>query len=130
MTTTGDADIGRTLGYLEGRMDEQTALLQQIVAQLEQVNGRIDRVDERIDQVNDRIDTVNDRIDTVGARIDESTKEVNGRIDLVNGRIDESTKEVNASFQRLYLVAFGIGGTIIAGLMGIIGLLATLILVS
>jgi septal ring factor EnvC (AmiA/AmiB activator) len=112
MTTTGDADIGRTLGYLEGRMDEQTALLQQIVAQLEQVNGRIDRVDERIDQVNDRIDTVNDRIDTVGARI------------------DESTKEVNASFQRLYLVAFGIGGTIIAGLMGIIGLLATLILVS
>ena len=34
MTTTGDADIGRTLGYLEGRMDEQTALLQQIVSQI------------------------------------------------------------------------------------------------
>ena len=63
MTTTGDADIRHTLGYLEGRMDEQTALLQQIVTQIEQINGRFDQVNARFDQVNDRIDRVNGRID-------------------------------------------------------------------
>ena len=80
MTTTGDADIATRLAYLEGRMDEQTALLRQIVNQLGQIDGRIDRVDERIDRVDGRID-------------------------------------------RLYLTTFGIGGGIIAGLVGIISTL-------
>ena len=124
MTTTGDADIGRTLGYLEGRMDEQSVLLQQIVSQMEQMDGRFDQVNGRFDQVNGRFDQVNDRIDRVNDRIDR----VNDRIDRVNDRIDESIKEINAGFQRLYLVAFGIGGTIMAGLIGIIGLLVALIL--
>ena len=70
MTTTGDADIGTRLAYLEGRMDEQTALLRQIVSQIEQLNAQIVQV---------------------------------------NGRID-----------RLYLTTFGIGGGIIAGLVGVI----------
>ena len=117
MTTTGDADIGSRLGYLEGRMDEQSVLLQQIVSQMEQMDGRFDQVNGRFDQVNGRFDQVNDRIDRV-----------NDRIDRVNDRIDESIKEINAGFQRLYLVAFGIGGTIMAGLIGIIGLLVALIL--
>ena len=94
-TTTGDPDIATRLAYLEGRMHEQTALLRQIVAQLEQINGRMDRVDERVDQVN-------------------------SRIDAVNSRINEVAKEVNARIDRLYLTTFGIGGGIIAGLVGVI----------
>ena len=70
MTTTGDPDIATRLAYLEGRMDEQTALLRQIVSQIEQLNAQIVQV---------------------------------------NGRID-----------RLYLTTFGIGGGIIAGLVGVV----------
>ena len=70
MTTTGDPDIATRLAYLEGRMDEQTALLRQMVGQIEQLNAQVVQV---------------------------------------NGRID-----------RLYLTTFGIGGGIIAGLVGVI----------
>ena len=81
MTTTGGPDIATRLAYLEGRMDEQTALLRQIVTQLGQIDGRIDQV---------------------------------------NARIDENTREVNGRFERLHLAVYGIGGTIIAGLIGVI----------
>ena len=50
----------RTLGNLEGRMAEQSALLHQLhadlTAGLQQVNDRIDQINGRIDQVNGRIE--------------------------------------------------------------------------
>lgn len=56
MTTNGDSDIGRTLGYLEGRMDEQMALIRQIVAWMEHFNARFNQVDARFTRVDERID--------------------------------------------------------------------------
>ena len=91
MTTTGDADIGRTLGYLEGRMDEQSALLQQIVAQMEQFNARLDEINARFNQIDTRFN------------------QIDAHFNRVDGRID-----------RLYFAAFGIGSGIIAGLIGVV----------
>ena len=62
MTTNGDSDIGRTLGYLEGRMDEQIALLQQIVARMEHFYARLDETNARFNQVDARFTRFVERI--------------------------------------------------------------------
>ena len=98
MTTTGDSDIGRTLGYLEGRMDEQSALLQQIVTQMEQFNARLDQTNAGFNEVYARFNQVDARFNQVDARLNR-----------VNDRID-----------RLYLAAFGIGTGVIVGLIGVV----------
>lgn len=97
MTTTGDSDIGRTLGYLEGRMDEQSALLQQILARMEQFNVRLDQTSARFNEIYARFDQVDARFNQVEAQFNR-----------VNDRID-----------RLYLAAFGTGTGIIVGPIGV-----------
>ena len=93
----------RTLGNLEGRMAEQSALLHQLhadlTAGLRQVNADLTA---GLQQVNGRIDQVN-------ADLAAGLQQVNGRVDQVNARID-----------RLMLAMLAIGGGQFAALIGVI----------
>ena len=83
-------DMPRVLEYVEKRLDEMMAVVQdlrtgqqQIIAMINQTNARIDQtnirmaeqvlqVNRRIDQTNTRIDQTNDRVSETNSRIDRS----------------------------------------------------------
>ena len=54
--TTLNEETNRTLGYLEGRIDEQSKTLQDLKSGQQQIIERIDRMNDRIDRANDRVD--------------------------------------------------------------------------
>ena len=54
--TTLNEETNRTLGYLEGRIDEQSKTLQDLKTGQQQIIERIDRTNDRIDRTNDRVD--------------------------------------------------------------------------
>ena len=64
MTTVNDDS---RLGRLEGRVEEQTASMQEIRQDMrsgfQQVNARFERVDARFDRIEARIDQTNSRVD-------------------------------------------------------------------
>ena len=118
MTTVDNPDnADRILGRLEGRMEEQGALLHQlhtdVNAGFQQVNARIDQVNARIDQTNDRIDQVNTQL--------------TARIDQTNDRIDQVDARVNDRIDKLALAVIAVGGGMIAAMLGIIAALVVLI---
>ena len=85
-------DMPRVLEYVEKRLDEMMAVVQdlragqqQIIVRLDQTN---DRMAEQFRQVNARIDQTNDRINETNDRINEINDRINDRFHAVNTRID------------------------------------------
>lgn len=104
----------RTLGNLEGRMAEQSALLHQLHADLttglRQVNTDLTA---GLQQVNGRIDQVNSDL---AAGFQQVNSDLATGLHLVNGRVDQ----VNARIDRLMLAMLAIGGGQFAALIGVI----------
>ena len=93
MTTPDTPDTTeRDLGRLEGRVEEQGARLDQLHAEM---TAGFQQVNASINQTN--------------ARMDSGFQQVNARIDQLNARID-----------RLLLAMLGVGGGMLAALVGII----------
>ena len=82
---TSEPETARTLGYLEGRIAEQSAMLQDLKIGQQEVNSRLD-----------------------------------SGLAEVNRRIDTGLGEVNRRIDRLLLAIIGIGGGIIAALVGLV----------
>ena len=96
---TGDRTLDdRTLGNLEGRVEELSTLVHQLHADMtagfQQVNGRVDQL---------HADT------TAGFQ------QVNGRVDQVNGRVDR----LSGRLDRLILATWTVGGGMAAALVGV-----------
>ncbi len=88
-------DMPRVLEYVEKRLDEMMAVVQdlragqqQIIALIDQTNARIDHTNARIDQTNDRINETNDRINETNDRIARSIDASSAQFHAVNNRID------------------------------------------
>ncbi len=112
--TTLEQEPARTLGYLEGRMQEQSIALQDLKSVLQQINADMkagfQRVNDRIDQVQEQVNAdmkagfqrVNDRIDQVQEQVNADMK---AGFQRVNDRIDQVQEQVNADmkagFQRV-----------------------------
>ena len=114
--TTATEETTRAQSYLEGRLEEQSKILQELKAGQQQIIQLIDqtnaRTNERIDQANAR---TNERIDQANARTNERIDQTNERIDRLNARID-----------RMLLTGWVIGGAIITAQMGMLGTLIVL----
>ncbi len=89
------AEVYRTLGRLE---EGQVQLKEQLVRHEERNERQFDRMDERFTRVDERFNRMDERF----TRVDERFARLEGRID------------------RLMLVLFAIGATIIVGFGGII----------
>ncbi len=104
---TAEPETARTLGYLEGRISEQSAMLQDLKIGQQEINSRLDS-----------------GLAEVNRRLDSGLGEVNHRIDTglgeVNRRLDSGLGEVNRRIDRLLLAIIGIGGGIIAALVGLV----------
>jgi hypothetical protein len=87
-------------GYLEGRIAEQSAFLQELSR----------RIDSGLQAVNQRMDS---GLQEVNQRMDSGLQEV-------NQRMDSGLQEVNRRIDRLFLAILGVGGAILAALIVLI----------
>jgi ElaB/YqjD/DUF883 family membrane-anchored ribosome-binding protein len=98
-------------GYLEGRIAEQSAFLQELSR----------RIDSGLQAVNQRMDS---GLQEVNQRMDSGLQAVNQRMDSglqeVNQRMDSGLQEVNRRIDRLFLAILGVGGAILAALIVLI----------
>jgi uncharacterized coiled-coil protein SlyX len=87
-------------GYLEGRIAEQSAFLQELSR----------RIDSGLQAVNQRMDS---GLQEVNQRMDSGLQEV-------NQRMDSGLQAVNRRIDRLFLAILGVGGAILAALIVLI----------
>ena len=90
-------DMPRVLEYVEKRLDEMMAVVQDLRAGQQQIIVLIGQTNARIDQTNDRMA--------------EQFRQVNARIDETNARINETNDRINTRIDRLFWAA---GGSILS----------------
>ena len=100
-------DMPRVLEYVEKRLDEMMAVVQDLRTGQQQIIALIDRTNARIDQTNARIDQTNDRMA-------EQFRQVNARIDQTNARIDETNDRFHAVNNRIDRLFWAAGGSILS----------------
>ena len=102
-TSTDDARLGR----LEGRLEEQSATLQDLKEGQREISARLDT---GLQQVNSRIDT--------------GLQQVNSRIDQVNDRIDACMQEIRSGQRQILLAMMTFGAALTVTVLGLIATLA------
>ena len=133
MTTATD-DSAR-LGRVEGRLDEQSATLQELRDGQRELNARLDaglqEVRNEIRDTNARLDAglqeVRNEIRDTNARLDAGLQEVRNEIKDTNARLDAGLQEIRKEIQeiragqrQMFLAMLTIGGTLVVGLMAVI----------
>ena len=93
-------DMPRVLEYVEKRLDEMMAVVQDLRAGQQQIIILIGQTNARINETNDRINQTNDRMA-------EQFRQVNDRIDQTNDRFHA----VHTRIDRLFWAA---GGSILS----------------
>ena len=97
-------DMPRVLEYVEKRLDEMMAVVQDLRAGQQQIIILIGQTNARINETNDRINQTNDRMA-------EQFRQVNDRINETNDRINDRFHAVNTRIDRLFWAA---GGSILS----------------
>ena len=96
----------RALGNLEGRVEEQSALVHQLHA-----------------DITTGFQQVNSRIDQTNADMRAELQQVNSRIDQTNADMAAGFQQVNNRIDKLVIAVLAIGGGVLAALIGIIATL-------
>ena len=108
MTTDADTTDVR-LGRLEGRVEEQSLATNRLHESVQQLSGRVDQLSARVDQTNVRIDQLQ-------SDMMAGFQQVNGRFDQVSARMEQ----INGRIDRMSYMIVGVGGGVIAALVGLI----------
>ena len=112
MTTDADTTDVR-LGRLEGRVEEQSLATNRLHDGVQQLSGRVDQLSARVDQTNVRIDQL--QSDMVAG-----FQQLNGRIDGLQSDVMAGIQQVNGRIDRMNYMIVGVGGGVIAALVGLI----------
>ena len=130
MTTDADTTDVR-LGRLEGRVEEQSLATNRLHESVQQLSGRVDQTNVRIDQLQS---DMNAGFQQVNARVDQLQSDMNAGFQQGNARMDQLQSDMMAGFQqgnarmdqlngridRMNYMIVGVGGGVIAALVGLI----------
>ena len=75
---------------------------------------RMSKLEGAYEQVNERLGEMNSRIDGTNVRIDQLRTDIDTRFDVVNTRFDA----MNARLNSLFVAIIGVGGAIVAAMVG------------
>ena len=105
MTTEAETTEGR-LGRLEGRAEEQSQA--------------INRLHDGVQLLTARVDQTNVRIDQLQSDMVAGFQQVNGRVDQLQSDMNAGFQQLNSRIDRLSYMIVGVGGGVIAALVGLI----------
>ena len=116
--TTLEREPIQLLGYLEGRIEEQSAAIQEIKDGQQQILARFDQMQtfmvHRMDQIHAE---VNDKIDRAHA---ESNNKIDRAYAELNNKIDQVEARVSNRIDRVFMALAGLATGIIVTQFGVI----------
>ena len=123
MTTDAETTEGR-LGRLEGRAEEQSQAINRLHDSVQLLTARVDQTNVRIDQLQSDMvagfQQVNGRVDQLQSDMNAGFQQVNGRIDGLQSDMMAGIQQVNGRIDRMNYMIVGVGGGVIAALVGLI----------